>query len=80
MVCETSSQEEVLMKKKKQKWQQINHSLSFSRISSSVILDFFLCLSVFLYKVLELAFSAEGGVTSLFGAAGEAMDSTTERV
>jgi hypothetical protein len=27
-----------------------------------------------------LAFSAEGGVTSLFGAAGEAMDSTTERV
>ena len=56
------------------------NSLSFSRISSSVILDFFLCRSVFLYKVLELAFSAEGGVTSLFGAAGEAIDSTTERV
>lgn len=35
---------------------------------------------MFLYKVLELAFSAEGGVTSLFGAAGEAMDSSTERV
>ena len=56
------------------------NSLSFSRISSSVILDVFLCRSVFLYKVLELAFSAEGGVTSLFGAAGEAIDSTTERV
>lgn len=53
--------------------------LSFSRISSSVILDFFRCRSVFLYKVLVFEFSGWGVLASLAGA-GAAAGSITERV
>lgn len=52
---------------------------SFSRISSSVILDFFRCRSVFLYKVFVFEFSGWGVVASLAGA-GAAAGSMTERV
>lgn len=52
---------------------------SFSRISSSVILDFFRCRSVFLYKVFVFEFSGWGVVASLAGA-GAAAGSITERV
>lgn len=62
-------------------WQTQNtqYILSFSRISSSVILDFFLCRSVFLYRVFVLEFSGWGVVASLAGA-GAAAGSITERV
>lgn len=59
--------------------QNTQYILSFSRISSSVILDFFRCLSVFLYRVFVLEFSGWGVVASLAGA-GAAAGSMTERV